>query len=103
MTIEEQQLIFRRLSEESYERFRRKQACLFGGILECFGIRPDRERTNLFLNLSLTAIIVRRAIPQTLPLFVPEAAQETVEFQIDAIVDGLAAMREQDGAPAPSP
>ena len=28
-------------------------------------------------------------IPDTLPLFVPEAADETVDFQINAIVDAL--------------
>ena len=94
LTIEEQQLIFRRLSKESYRIFREKQARLFGGILECFGIKADTARINLFTNLSLTAMIVRRAIPDTLPLFVPEAADETVAFQINAIVDCLEALRE---------
>lgn len=95
LTIEEQQLIFRRLTEESYRVFREKQACLFGNILECFGIKADKERISLFTNLSLTAMIVRRAIPETLPLFVPEAANATVEFQINAIVDCLERLREQ--------
>lgn len=95
LTVEEQQLIFRRLSEESYRVFREKQTRLFGDILECFGIRADKNRVNLFTNLSLTAMIVRRAIPDTLPLFVPEAADETVAFQINAIVDCLAELREQ--------
>ena len=31
-------------------------------------------------------MVIRRAIPQTLPLFVPEATDETLTFQIDAIV-----------------
>ena len=35
------------------------------------------------------AMIVRRAIPETMPLFVPEAADETVAFQIKAIVISL--------------
>mgnify|MGYP000122636913 CR=1 FL=1 len=30
-------------------------------------------------------MVVRRAIPNTLPLFVPEAADETVDFQLNAI------------------
>lgn len=101
LTIEEQQIIFRRLSKESDRLFREKQARLFGDILECFGIRATRERINLFTNLSLTAMIVRRAIPKTLPLFVPEAADETVAFQINAIVDCLEALREQDAASRP--
>jgi AcrR family transcriptional regulator len=95
LTIEEQQLIFRRLSKESYRMFREKQALLFGNILECFGIKPDADRINLFTNLSLTAMIIRRAIPKTLPLFVPEAADATIEFQIGAIVDCLEKLREE--------
>lgn len=89
LTVEEQQLLFKRLSKESYQVFRQKQFRLFGEILESFGIKADRARINLFTNLSLTAMVVRRAIPDTLPLFVPEAADETVEFQINAIVDAL--------------
>ncbi len=89
LTIEEQQLIFKRLSKESYGVFRQKQFRLFGEILENFGIKADTERINLFTNLSLTVMIVRRAIPDTLPLFVPEAADETVDFQLEAIVNAL--------------
>ena len=89
LTIEEQQLIFKRLSKESYQVFRQKQRRLFGEILENFGIKADTARINLFTNLSLTAMVVRRAIPNTLPLFVPEAADETVDFQLNAIVDAL--------------
>ena len=86
LTIEEQQKIFCRLSPESYQVFRQKQFRLFGSLLECFGIHPDSARIHLFTNLSLTAMVIRRAIPQTLPLFVSEAADETLTFQIDAIV-----------------
>ena len=95
LTIEEQQLIFRRLSAANCRVFREKQARLFGKILECFGVRADRDRVELFTNLSLTAMIVRRAIPESLPLFVPEAADATVAFQIDAIVDRLERLKEQ--------
>ena len=89
LTIEEQQLIFKRLSKESYQMFRQKQHWLFGEILENLGIKADAKRINLFTNLSLTAMIIRRALPDTLPLFVPEVADETVDFQLDAIVDIL--------------
>lgn len=99
LTIEEQQLIFRRLSPESNQTFREKQARLFGEILECFGIRADKKRIALFTNLSLTAMIVRRAIPETLPLFVLEAADETVAFQIDSIVNCLETLREPEDCP----
>lgn len=93
LTIEEQQLIFKRLSRESYQVFRQKQHWLFGKILENFGIRADAKRINLFTNLSLTAMVIRRALPDTLPLFVPEAADETIDFQLDAIVDTLEKMK----------
>ena len=69
--------------------FRKKQLCLFGEILESFGIKADTAKINLFTNLSLTAMVIRRAIPDTLPFFVPEAAEETMDFQLNAIVDAL--------------
>ena len=94
MTIEEQQLLFRRLSEESYQRFREKQLQLFARLLECFGIRPDHERVALFTNLSLAVMVLRRAIPSSLPLLVPEAADAAADVQIGAIVDCLEGMRE---------
>ncbi len=89
LTIEEQQLIFRHLSKESYQMFRKKQLKLFGEILENFGIKANAARIHLFTNLSLTVMVMRKAIPDTLPLFVPEAVDETVDFQIHAIVDAL--------------
>ena len=95
LTIEDQRLLFRRLTKERYQLFREKQFRLFGQILENFGIRPTPERISLFINLSLTVMVIRRAIPDTLPLFVPEAVDETVSFQIRAIVDALESMREQ--------
>ncbi len=94
LTIEEQQLIFRHLSPESYRVFREKQLRLFGQILEAFGIKADKSRIDLFTNLSLMVMVVRRAIPDTLPLFVPEAADETVAFQINVIVDALERLKE---------
>lgn len=93
MTLEEQQNLFRRLSPESYQVFREKQASLFGNILKCFGIRADKETIGLFTNLSLTVMVIRRAVPKNLPFLVPEAADATVEFQINAIVDFLEKMK----------
>ena len=73
--------------------FRQKQQRLFGDILESFGIRADVQRVNLFTNLSLTAMVIRRALPDTLPLFVPEAAEETIDFLLNMIVDALEKMK----------
>ncbi|MGI5982498.1 MAG: TetR/AcrR family transcriptional regulator [Sakamotonia sp.] len=93
LTIEEQQQIFKRLSEENCRLFRERQHRLFGQILECFGIASNTERIGLFINLSLTAMVIRRAVPHTLPFFVPEAMDETITFQIEAIADALEAMK----------
>lgn len=100
LTVEDQQLLFHRLSPESYQTFRQKQLCLFGAILENFGIRADAARIALFTNLSLTVMVIRRAIPHTLPLLVPEAADETVDFQLDSIVDALEQWRADTHGPA---
>ena len=98
LTMEEQQLIFKRLSKESYQVFRQKQRQLFGKILEIFGIKADAGRINLFTNLSLTVMIIRRALPNALPLFVPEATDETVDVQLEAIVDVLEKMKTASGS-----
>ena len=95
LTVEEQQLIFRRLSKESYAVFREKQMRLFGEILRCFGIKAEREDIELFTNISLTVMVIRRAVPDTLPLFVTEAMDDTVDFQINAIVDALEKKRDK--------
>ena len=95
LTVEEQQLIFRRLSKESYAVFREKQMRLFGEILRCFGIKAEREDIELFTNISLTVMVIRRAVPDTLPLFVTEAMDDTVDFQINAIVDALEKIRDK--------
>ena len=47
LTIEEQQLIFNRLSEEKYREFRQRQLWLFGKILETFGIKADENKIGL--------------------------------------------------------
>ena len=96
MTIEEQQVLFRRLSEESYRHFREKQLRLFARLLECFGIRPDDGRVALFTNLSLAVMVLRRAIPSSLRVVVPEPADAAVNVQIGAIVDCLEQMRKDD-------
>ena len=98
LTIEEQQLIFKRLSKESYQIFRQKQRRLFGEILKNSGIEADTAKINLFTNLSLAAMVICRAIPNTLPLFVPEAADETIDFQLEAPVDILQKFK-ADSAP----
>ena len=95
LTIEEQQLLFKRLSSESYAIFRNKQYLLFKSILEGFGIQAEKTNVNLFINLSLSLMVVRKATPNQLPLFVPEAVDETVDFQIDTLVNALEKLKEK--------
>jgi len=40
-------------------------------------------------------MVIRRAVPKNLPILVPEAADATVEFQINAIVDFLEKMKQE--------
>lgn len=96
LSVEEQQHIFKRLSTEKYKIFRERQEKLFERILACFGILPSRERIAVLTNLVLTVLVVRRAIPDTLPLLVPEAAEAAAEIQIKAIADYLKTLREAD-------
>lgn len=95
LTIEEQQLLFKRLSSESYTTFREKQRLLFKEILEEFGIQSEKTNINLFINLSLALMVVRKAIPAQLPLFIPEAADETAIFQIEALVNTLEKLKDK--------
>lgn len=96
LTIEEQQMVFSRLSPENRRVFRERQLRLFGEILNSFGIKADPEKIKVFINLCLAVMIVRRGIPGALPFFVPEAADETARFQINAIVDALEKMKEEE-------
>lgn len=98
LTIEEQQLIFKRLSKEKYQMFRQRQLRLFGEILENFGLKTDDRVIGLFTNLSLLAMVIRRALPDTLPLLVSEVADETVDFQLNAIVDALEKLKKSSTA-----
>lgn len=96
LTVEEQQKIFHRLSPESYQSFRAKQQRLFGQLMKLFGVRPEPGRVSLFTNLCLAVMVIQRAIPGSLPLLVPEAADATIDVQISSIVDWLASLRAQD-------
>lgn len=98
LTIEEQQLIFKRLSKEKYQMFRKRQLRLFGEILESFGVKADDKVIGLFTNLSLLAMVIRRARPDALPLLVSEVADETVDFQLNAIVDVLEKLKKSSTA-----
>lgn len=64
LSVDEQQMLFQRLSEESFRTFRIRQRRLFEGILESFGIAPEPDRVDLFINLSLAVIVLSRRSPR---------------------------------------
>ncbi len=92
-SMEEHQMIFNRMTEESRRVFRERQKKFFSDILKCFGIEAGPGDISLFANLCLSAIIVRKAIPDKLPLFIPEAADPMVELQINAVADYLESLK----------
>ncbi len=89
MSIEEQSQLFRRLSKESERVFRQKQTDLFCQILKSFGVDVGLQQVGVVVNLCLTVLVIRRAIPDTLPFFVSNAADETVQVQVRSLVDYL--------------
>ncbi len=96
MSMEEQQMVFQRLSKNSFQHFRSKQYQLFAALLECFSIKPNKDRVSLFINLSLSVMLICKAIPETLPMLVEEASKETIDFQIQAIIELFEKMKEED-------
>ena len=70
---------------------------LFKEILEEFGIQSEKTNINLFINLSLALMVVRKAIPAQLPLFIPEGAADTKQqiFQIEALVNTLEKLKDK--------
>ena len=87
LSIEEEQQVHRRLSEDSFQAFRKDQICLYSGPLTIFGLPADHIDPRLFGNLALSIMMVYKAIPDDMPFLFPEIADEMVEFQINALVD----------------
>lgn len=95
LTVEEQQDIYKHLSEEKYRALQETQIEFFSDILDAFGIRADKATGRFLCNLLLSVVIVRKAIPNTLPFLFPEAADQMVEFQLNALVDHMEKLHER--------
>ncbi len=96
LSLEDQQRIFRHLSAENDRIFRQRQTWLFEQLLDCFGIAAERQHIQLLTNLVLSVLIIRKAVPDSLPFLVPEAIDEAVEFQTRAIADYLESLRPKE-------
>ena len=89
LSIEEEQQVHRCLSKESFQEFRSDQARLYHDLLTIFGVPENKVDPRLFGNLSLTMMMIYKAIPDTIPFLFPEVADDMVEFQINALLDEM--------------
>lgn len=94
LSIEEEQGIYRCLSQENFQTFRNDQTKLFRDLLEIFGLSADHINPQLFGNLSMSMMMVYKAIPNTMPFLFPELAEDMVEFQINALLDAMQRAKE---------
>lgn len=89
LSIEEEQEVYRCLSQKNFQTFREAQTKLFRDLLVIFGIPVDGIEPQLFGNLALSMMMVYKAIPDTMPFLFPEAADDMVKFQINALLDEM--------------
>ena len=94
LSIEEEQQVYRCLSEENFQAFRRDQVLFYSRLLAIFGLPVDSIDPRLFGNLALAMMMVHKAIPDTMPFLFPEVAEEMVDFQVKALVDEMERIKE---------
>lgn len=94
LSIEEEQQVYRCLSEKNFQAFRRDQTVFYGNLLSIFGLPADSIDPRLFGNLALSMMMVHKAIPDTMPFLFPEVAEEMVDFQVKALVDEMQYIKE---------
>ena len=95
LSIEEEQEVYRCLSQENFQTFREDQTKLFRDLLVIFGLPTDSIEPRLFGNLALSMMMVYKAIPDTMPFLFPEVAEEMTAFQINALLDEMQRARER--------
>ena len=100
LSIEEEQQVYRCLSEENFQAFRRDQVAFYEKLLAVFGLPAGSVDPRLFGNLALAMMMVYKAVPETMPFLFPEAAEDMVEFQVNALVNELERAKEDAGIAA---
>ena len=95
LSVEEEQEVYRCLSRENFQTFREDQTKLFRDLLVVFGLPVDSIDPQLFGNLSLAMMMVYKAIPDTMPFLFPDAAEDMVAFQINALLDEMQRAKEK--------
>ena len=94
LSIEEEQQVYRCLSKENFQAFRRDQVVFYGKLLSIFGLPVDGIDSRLFGNLALSMMMVYKAIPDTMPFLFPEVAEKMVDFQVKALADEMQRIKE---------
>lgn len=95
LSMEEEQEVRRCLSEENFQAFQRDQLLFFGKLFAVFGLPTDGIDPRLFGNLALSMMMVYKAIPDAMPFLFPEAADDMVAFQINALLDEMQRAKER--------
>lgn len=95
LSIEEEQEVYRCLSQENFQIFRKDQNKLFRDLLVIFGLPVDSIDPRLFGNLALSMMMAYKAIPDTMPFLFPEVAEDMVAFQINALLDEMQRAKER--------
>lgn len=93
MSIGEQKAIRERLSNDNFRIFRKKQEKFFNELMVIMGLPDGAFDPKLWANLLGSMFLVYEGIPETLPFLFPEAADNMMEFQINAIADSLEKVR----------
>ena len=95
LKLEEQQFLFKRLTEKSRWVFREKQFHFFNMLLQIWGIDVDMEQVKLILNLSIITVITSRVSPDMFPFLLPESTNATVAFQVETLIDYLETLKKK--------
>ena len=95
MTAEEQQALSKCLTGENRQAFMQKRLTFLTELLHILDVYTEEPAEKLIGNLVFALSILRRAIPDTLPFLFADAADETTNFQIDAILNYMESLRKR--------
>lgn len=89
LSIEEEQEVYKCLSEENFKAFQKDQLVFYKKIMEIFTIPIDKFNPKLFGNMVLAMVMTYKAIPDSMPFLFADTADEMVEFQLQAILQSV--------------
>lgn len=89
LSIEEEQEVYKCLSEENFKAFQKEQLEFYKKIMEIFTIPIDKFNPKLFGNMVLAMIMTYKAVPDSMPFLFTDTADEMVEFQLQAILQSV--------------